>query len=328
MKRREFLGIAGGLIVAPALARFAHGEGAAPVVGFLHPGSSVAHADLVAAFTDGLEEAGFIDGQNVALAYQWANDDTGRLPALATELTHSELAVLAAVGHDAIVAAKTATSTIPIVFIGAEDPIKTGLVASLAQPGGNLTGVDVTTSELPGKRLEMLRTLVTTATRVGLLVNPTELVRTEANVSAAETAAQTLGMQIRVLIASTSDDIDAAFETIAKEQLHALVADLSPFFTGWYVQLGNLASHYAVPTICGTRLYPEIGGLMSYGASLADAYHQAGAFAGRILKGEKPAQMPVAEPTKFELVLNIKTAKRLGLEVPPAMLAQATKIIQ
>jgi putative tryptophan/tyrosine transport system substrate-binding protein len=328
MKRREFLGIAGGLIAAPALVRFARGEGAAPVVGFLHPGSAVAHTDLVAAFTDGLQEAGFIDGQNLALAYQWANDDTERLPALATELTHSELAVLAAVGHDAIVAAKAATSTIPIVFIGAEDPIKTGLVASLAQPGGNLTGVDVTTSELPGKRLEMLRTLVATATRVGLLVNPTDLVRTEANVSAAETAAQTLGMQIRVLIASTSDDIDAAFETIAKERLDALVADLSPFFTGWYVQLGNLASHYAVPTICSTRLYPEIGGLMSYGASLADAYHQAGAFAGRILKGEKPAEMPVAEPTKFELVLNIKTARRLGLVVPPAMLAQATKIIQ
>ncbi len=328
MKRREFIALLGGAVAAPTLAPFAARaqDTGVPVIGFLHLGSAGAYAKLVGAFQEGLKEAGYVDGENAAIAYQWADDDVDGLPALAAELVRSQVAVLATVGHDPALAAKAATSSIPIVFINGEDPVKLGLVASLARPGGNLTGVRIITSVLTAKRLALLRTLVPDAARVAVLVNPTDVVNTESTVRNAEQAARWMGMQIRVLNASTSDELDAAFDTIKSERLDALFVDLILFFSARRVQLVNLASSYKVPTIYGGRQFPETGGLMSYGASLADAYHQAGGYTGRILKGETPADMPVVQPTKFELVLNLKTAKRLGLDVPPTLLAIAEVI--
>lgn len=333
MRRRDFIAVVGGAVVAPALlplAPFAAGaqDTAIPLIGFLHSGSASAHAELVGAFQEGLKGAGFVDGDNVAIAYQWADDDADRLPALAAELVRSHLAVLAAVGRDPALAAKAATSSMPVVFICSEDPVKLGLVASLARPGGNLTGVDIDTSELTAKRLDLLRALVPAAAHIALLVDPTDVADAESTVRNAEQAARWMGIQIRVLIASTSDEIDAAFDTIRSERLDALLVDLFPFFSGRRVQLVNLASSYAVPTIYGGRQFPQTGGLMSYGASLGEAYRQAGVYTGRILKGESPADMPVVKPTKVELVINLKTAKRLGLAVPPPLLAQAATVIE
>jgi putative tryptophan/tyrosine transport system substrate-binding protein len=236
--------------------------------------------------------------------------------------------VLVAAGHDAALAAKAATNTIPVVFITGEDPLKLGLVANMARPGGNVTGVDVITSELTAKRLSLLRALVPEATHVALLVDPGDAANAQATVGNAETAAHWMGLQIRVLNAGTPDDIDAAFETIKNERLETLYVEPTPFFEAQRVQLINLAESYSVPAIYGGRQFPEAGGLMSYGASLPDAYRQAGAYAARILKGESPADMPVARPAKVDLVINLKAAKKLGLAVPPDLLSQAKDVIE
>ena len=330
MRRRDFIAFLGGAVTAPTLAPFAaHGQDTGvPVIGFLHLGSAGAYAKLVGAFQEGLKAEGFVDGENAAIAYQWADDDVDRLPALAAELVRSRVAVLATVGRDPALAAKAATSSIPVVFVAGENPVKLGLVLSLARPGGNLTGVNIISSALTAKRLDLLRALVPEAAHLAVLVDPTDAANTEATIRDAETAARWMGMQIRVLNASTSDEIDAAFDTIKTERLDALLVDLIPFFSGRRVQLVNLASSYAVPTIYGGRQFPEAGGLMSYGASLGHAYRQAGVYTGRILKGESPADMPVVQPTKFELVVNVKTAKRLGLDVPPLLLASADEVIE
>lgn len=338
MRRREFITLVGAAAVWPLAARAQNPavpptpavpqNAAMPLVGFLHPGSASAYAELVDAFQEGLQEAGYVDGENVAIAYQWANEDPDQLPALAAELVRSQVAVIAAAGDSAAFAAKAATSAIPVVFLAGADPVQLGLVSGLARPGGNLTGIDIVASGSTAKRLELLRTLMPAATRVGVLVNPTNVVNTESTIKDAQEAARANGMQIRVLIAGTSEDIDAAFDTIMSERLDALLVDFVPFFNDRLVQLVNLAAQNKVPTIYGWRLFPEIGGLVSYGTKLADAYRQAGGYAGRILKGESPATMPVVQPTKFELVLNLKTAKSLGLDVPPALLAQADKVIE
>lgn len=330
MRRRDFITLLGGMVAAPTLSPFAARaqQPAVPVIGFLHPGSASAYTKLVGAFQDGLKDAGFADGENAAIAYLWTDDQADQLPALAAELVRSQVAVLAAVGDDAASAAKAATGSIPVVFIAGEDPVKLGLVANLARPGGNLTGIRNISSELTAKRLDLLRILVPEAAHVAVLVNPADAANTESTVRNAEQAGRWMGMQIRVLNAGTAEDIDAAFETIKSERLDALLVDLIPFFSARRVQLINLAASYAVPTIYGGRQFPEAGGLLSYGASLPDAYRQAGAYTGRILKGENPADMPVVPPTKFELVINVKTAKKLGLDVPPTLLALADGVIE
>jgi putative tryptophan/tyrosine transport system substrate-binding protein len=327
LSRRElFLLVAGAAALRSSVVRAQNPP--IPVVGFLHPGAASAYAKLVGAFQDGLKQFGFADGDNVAIAYQWANDDIDRLPALAAELVRSHVDVLAAIGRDPAVAAKGATDSLPIVFVTGEDPIKLGFASSLARPGRNLTGIDIATSALTAKRLALLRQLAPEATRIAVLVDPADAASTAATLANAEQAARWMGLQIRALNASSSDEIDAAFDTIKNERLDVLLVDLAAFFSTRRVQVVNLASSYAVPAIYGGRQFPEAGGLMSYGASLADACRQAGEYVGRILKGESPADMAVAQASKFELVINVRTAKKLGIDVPPALLTHAGDLIE
>jgi ABC-type uncharacterized transport system substrate-binding protein len=324
--RREFIALLGGATAAWPLAALAE-QPAMPVVGFLHPLSVHAVGDQLRAFHQGLKEAGFVDGENVAIEYRWADNRTDRLPALAAELVRRRVAVIATVGTSAF-AVKAATTTIPIVFVGGEDPVKLGLVASLARPGGNLTGINWLGGELAAKRLELLRQLLPAATRVAVLVNPAFATLTEITLRDVETAARAMGLQIQVLNADTSREIDAAFEIIGRERPDALIVGPGPFFNSRRVQMAQLAARYAVPAIHTTRLEAEAGGLMSYGPSLTDAYRQAGGYTGRILKGAKPADLPVVQATKFELVINAQTARMLGLTVLPSLLAIADEVIE
>ena len=323
--RRELIAALGSAATWP-LAAHAQ-QPAMPVVGFLHPTSVHAVGDQLRAFHQGLKEAGFVDGEDVAIEYRWADNRTDRLPALAAELVRRRVAVIATVGTSAF-AVKAATTTIPIVFVGGEDPVKLGLVASLARPGGNLTGINWLGGELVAKRLELLRQLLPGATRVAVLVNPAFATLTEITLRDVEAAARAMGLQIQVLNADTSREIDAAFEIIGHEQPDALIVGPGPFFNSRRVQMAQLAARYALPAIHTTRLEAEAGGLMSYGPSLTDAYRQAGAYTGRILKGEKPADLPVQHPTKYELVINLKTAKALGLDLPASVLARPDEVIE
>jgi putative tryptophan/tyrosine transport system substrate-binding protein len=264
----------------------------------------------------------------VAIGYRWAENQMDRLPALAAELARRQVAVIAAPGPPAALAAKTATTTIPIVFLMNEDPVRLGLVASLARPGGNLTGINIFSAELAAKRLDLLRELVPGAARVGVLVNPVNATTTESTLRDVEPAARAIGLQIQVLNASTSREIDAAFATFVRERPDAVFVGADSFFVSRRVQLTNLAVRHAVPAIYSARDFAEVGGLMSYGASLTDASRQMGVYTGRILKGAKPADLPVQQPTKFELVINARTAKALGLEVPPTLIARADEVIE
>jgi putative ABC transport system substrate-binding protein len=326
VRRREFVALLGGAAAAWPLAASAQ-QAAMPVVGFLRPASAHAAGDQLRAFHQGLKEAGFVDGENVAIEYRWADNRTDQLPALAAELVRRQVAVIATVGTSAF-AAKAATTTIPIVFVGGEDPIKLGLVASLARPGGNLTGINWFGGELAAKRLELLRQLVPAATRVAVLVNPAFATLTEITLRDVGAAAPAMGLQIQVLNADTSREIDAAFEIIEREQPDALFVGPGPFFNSRRVQMAQLAARYAVPAIHTTRLEAEAGGLMSYGPSLTDAYRQVGAYTGRILKGAKPADLPVVQSSKFELVINAQTARMLRLTVPATLLAIADEVIE
>ena len=325
-RRRQFITLLGGAAAGWPLAVRAQ-QLVMPVVGFLHPASVHAAGDQLRAFHQGLKEAGFVDGENVAIEYRWADNRTDRLPALAADLVRRRVAVIATVGTSAF-AAKAATTTIPIVFVGGEDPVKLGLVASLARPGGNLTGINWLGGELAAKRLELLRQLMPAASRVAVLVNPAFSTLTEITLRDVEAAARAMGLQIQVLNADTSREIDAAFEIIGREQPDALIVGPGPFFNSRRVQMAQLAARYAVPAIHTTRLEAEAGGLMSYGPSLTDAYRQAGVYTGRILKGAKPADLPVVQATKFELVINAQTARMLGLTVPPSLLAIADEVIE
>ena len=327
MKRREFITLLGGAAVTWPLAVHAQ-QPTMPVVGFLHPTSPEGLADVLPGFRQGLKDTGFVEGENVATEYRFADNQVDRLPALATELVRRKVAVIAAAGHDAAFAAKGATTTIPIVFLAGEDPVKLGLVASLARPGGNLTGVNFFVSEVAAKRLELLRELVPAAARVGVLVNPTTPANTESTLRDVEAAARVIGLQIRVLNASTSREINAAFATFVREQPDALVVSSGPFFTSRRVQLVQLAARHAIPAIYAGRHFPDIGGLMGYGANLTDAYRQVGVYTGRILKGAKPADLPVVQSSKFELVINAETARMLGLTVPDKLLAAADEVIE
>jgi putative ABC transport system substrate-binding protein len=326
MRRREFISLLGGAAAAWPLAARAQ-QPAMPVIGFLS-GTSPETARL-RAFRQGLKDAGFIEGENVAIEYRWADDQTDRLPALAAELAQRRVAVIAAIGGiPSALAAKAATTTIPIVFLVGVDPVRLGLVSSLPRPGGNLTGINVINSELASKRLELLRALVPGAIRIGVLVDPTNASGTDATLRDVGAAARTMGLQIQVLNASTSLELDAAFATLVRERSAALIVGSTPFFFDRRVQLALLAARHAAPAIYQDRHHAEVGGLISYGANLGDAYRHVGVYAGRILKGAKPADLPIVQPTRFELVINVSTARMLGLTVPDALLATADEVIE
>ena len=327
MKRREFITLIGGATAAwPLAARAQHPM---PVVGFLHPQSPEGYVEPMRAFRQGLKDVGYVEGENVAIEYRWADNQSDRLPALAADLVRRPVAVIAAIGGPlSAFAAKAATTTIPVVFNVGDDPVKHGLVASLARPGGNLTGVNFLSIELAAKRLELLRELVGGLARVAVLVNPANAPNTELTLRDMETATRSIGLQYRVLNADTAREIDAAFASIGHERPDALFVAITPFFIARRVQLVQLAAYHRIPTAYGLRDFAEGGGLMSYGASLSEAYHQVGVYAGRILKGAKPADIPVVQSTKFELVINHQTARMLGLTVPDKLLATADEVIE
>src|SRR5438105_4267752 len=327
MRRREVISLLGGAAAAWPLAARAQ-QPAKPVVGFLGGTSPDTFADRLRAFRQGLKDAGFIEGENLAIEYRWAEGQFDRLPALAADLVRRQVAVIAATGGiTSAFAAKAATTTIPIVFGAGEDPVRLGLVASLARPGGNLTGINFVSTELAAKRLELLRELVPGAARVAVLVNPANATSTETTLRDVEPAARAMDLQIQVLNASTSRDIDAAFATFARERPDAIFVGQEVFFVSRRVQLANMAARHAVPMTSGSRDIAEVGGLMSYGSNITDAHRQISVYAGRILKGAKPADLPVVQSTKFELVINAQTGRMVGLTVPDKLLVAAEEAI-
>jgi putative ABC transport system substrate-binding protein len=307
MRRRAFINLMGGAASWPLAVR-AQQTGAMPVIGLLHSQSPEEYAQLLRRFRQGLRDVGFVEGENVSIEYRWANNELERLPVLAAELVRRRVAVIVSLGGATVaLAAKAATTTIPIVFNSGDDPIRRGIVASLRAPGGNLTGVSFLALELSAKRLELLRELVPGAARIAVLVNPAEADNTEITLRDVETAARRLGLQAEVFEANTSDEINHAFDSIGRERPDALFAALTPFLQVRRVHLVQLAAFHRVPTAFGLRVFAEVGGLMSYGASIGEAYHQVGIYAGRILKGAKPADLPVVQSTRFELVINRQT---------------------
>jgi putative ABC transport system substrate-binding protein len=327
MRRRDFLAALGGAAAAWPLAARAQ-QPAMPVIGFLNPTSPDAAADRLRGFRQGLKDTGYVEGETVAIEYRWGEGQFDRLPALATELARRKVAVIAAIGNATAMAANAATKTIPIVFLATEDPVKLGLVTSLARPSGNATGINFYTGELTAKRLELLHELVPMATRVAVLVNPANASTTETTLRDVAAPARAMGLQIQVLNASTSSEINAVFAMFVREPPDALFVGLDPFLNSRRVQLVNLASRHALPATFSNRDNAEAGGLMSYGANIADAYRQVGVYAGRILKGAKPADLPVVQASKFELVINAETARMLGLTVPPTLLSIADEVIE
>ena len=299
-----------------------------PVVGILTPQAVGTSGPFLDAFRRGLAETGYVEGQSVTIEYRLTGGQLHNLPALAADLVRLQASVIATSGSTAAVAAKAATRTIPIAFSVPEDPVKLGLVASLARPGGNATGINFLSTEVTTKRMGLLRELVPTAVRVAVLINPTNPANTSATLTSMETVARALGLQIEFFNASTSGEIDSAFATLVRERPDALLVAGDGFFTTRRVQLAALAARHALPATYSTRESAEVGGLMSYGTSLTDAYRQIGAYTGRILKGANPADLPVAQATKFELVINLQTARLLGLTVPPQLLARADEVIE
>jgi putative ABC transport system substrate-binding protein len=328
MKRRQFITLLGGAAAAGPLAAHAQ-QSAMPVIGFLGGTSPDTFADRVRVFRQGLKDTGYVESENVAIEYRWAENKINRLPELAAELVRRKVTVIVATGGAASAfAAKAATTTIPIVFGVGEDPVGLGLVASLARPGGNLTGINFFSTELSAKRLELLRELVPGAARVAVLVNPANVLNTETTLRAVEPAARAIGLQIQVLNASTSREIDAAFATLVRDRCDALFVGQDVFFVSRRLQLANMAARHAVPMTAGSRDLAEVGGLMSYGTNITDAHLQIGLYTGRILKGAKAADLPVMQSTKFELVINAQTARMLGLTVPDKLLVAADEVIE
>jgi putative tryptophan/tyrosine transport system substrate-binding protein len=325
MRRREFIAGLGSAAAWPVVVRAQ--QPTMPLIGFLHGASPEAYAHMVTAFSQGLKEAGYVDGHNVAIEFRWAEGHYDQVPAMAADLVHRQVAVIVAGGTPPAVAAKTATPVIPIVALVGVDPVQRGLVGSLNRPGGNLTGIAFLTVELAPKKLEMLHELLPTAATIALLVNPTNPLA-EGESKLVQDAARSLGLQLQILNASTESQIDTAFGTIAEQHASALVVSVDTFLNSRRAQIVTLAARHAVPAVYGAREYAISGGLMSYGIDLADGYRLSGAYAGKILKGAKPADLPVQQPTKVELVINLKTAKTLGLTFPATLLGRADEVIE
>jgi putative ABC transport system substrate-binding protein len=325
MKRRTFITQLGAAAAWPLAAR---AQPAMPVIGFLSGRSSAEAAYAVAAFHRGLREQGYVEGDNLAIEYRWADGAYDRLPTLAADLVHRRVAVIAATGgHLSGLAAKAATSSIPIVFNAGEDPVALGLVTSINRPGGNATGIYIFIAEMDTKRLELLRELVPNAVLIAVLLNPTWIRFKTVSKEIAE-AARAAGQRIDIIEASNEHEIHGAFKRIARLRPQALLVGADPFYNARREQLVTLANHYAIPAVYELREFAVAGGLMSYGTSLTEAYRQVGVYTGRILKGEKTAELPVVQSSKFELVINLKTAKALGLEVPPGLSARADEVIE
>jgi putative ABC transport system substrate-binding protein len=327
MKRRTFILALGGSAVWPLAARAQ--QPAMPVVGFLGTTFATERPERLVAFRQGLGEAGFVEGKTIAIEYRWAENQVDRFPELALDLVRRHVAVLAVAGSvPAIVAAKSATTTIPIVFSVSDDPVKLGLVASISRPGGNATGINTFVGELGAKRLGLLHELLPGATRVAIFVNPSGSMPAEVTTRDVQEAARTMGLQVRVMNAATGRDIEEAFATLGRERPDALFVGPDIFLNSRRVQIAILAARYRIPSAFAQREFVEAGGLMSYGTNVNDAYRQVGVYTGRILKGEKPADLPVLQPTNFELVINLRTARALGVEVPPTLLARADEVIE
>jgi ABC-type uncharacterized transport system substrate-binding protein len=325
MRRREFIRLLG---IAATWSTSARAQQSTPVIGFLSARSAASGVPMAAAFLRGLRESGYVESQNLQIEYRWADGHYDRLGALADELVHRKMAAIVAIsGTPAALAAKAATTTIPIIFANGGDPLTSGLVSSLSRPTGNITGVTFYTAALAGKRMELLRNLVPTVAIMGLLVNLNNPVE-ESESKDAEAAAHALGLRLEVLNATSEVEIDAAFSTLIERRIGALVVGTDPLYQGFSQKVVALAAGHAIPAIYFAREFPEIGGLMSYGSRQNDAYYQAGIYVGKILRGANPTDLPVMRPTKFEFVINLKTAKALGLTVAPTLLAQADEVVE
>jgi putative tryptophan/tyrosine transport system substrate-binding protein len=325
MKRREFIMLIGGVAAWPVAAR-AQQAGAMPLVGFLNAGSRGGLPEFVAAFHQGLKEGGFVEGQNVAIEYRWADGRNDRLPALAADLVRRQVAVIVS-NFPGVLPAKAATTTIPIVFLTPGDPVTQGFVASLNRPGGNVTGISFFNATLGSKRLELLHQMVPKAGTIAFLMNPSVPTR-QVDLQATQAAAQTLAVKLRVLEATNESEINAAFATLAQEKPDALIVNPDPYMTSRREQIVALLARLSMPSMHSPRDWVVSGALMSYATNVVDSYRQAGVYAGRILKGEKPGDLPVMQPTRFELVINLKTAKALGLQIPDKLLALADEVIE
>jgi len=325
MRRREFISLLGSIAVWPLAAR---AEQPMPVIGLLDPRSPDAMADRLRAFRLGLKDVGYVEGENVTIIYRFAEDQNDRLPELAAELVRRQVTVIAASATTAAPAAKAATTTIPIAFLAAQDPVRLGLVASLARPGGNLTGINFFSGELAAKRLDLLHDLLPRAVRVAVLVNPADTANTASILRDVEEAARAIGLQVQVLNASTSREINAAFEDVGRDRPDVLFVGTNTFLNARRIQVVQLAAFHRLPAVYPTPDFVQVGGLMSYGANFMDAFRQLGIYTGRILKGAKPADLPVMQSSKFDLVINAETARMLGLTVPPSLLARADEVIE
>jgi ABC-type uncharacterized transport system substrate-binding protein len=327
VRRREFITLIGGAAAAWPLAARAQ-QPAMPVIGLLDPRSPDAMADRLRAFRLGLKDVGYVEGENVTIIYRFAEEQYDRLPELAAELVRRQVTVIAASSTQAAIAAKPATTKVPIAFVANQDPVGLGLVASLARPGGNLTGINLFVGELATKRLDLLHELLPRAVRVAVLVNPADATNTASTLRDVEAAARAIGLQAQVLNASTSREINAAFENVGRDRPDALFVGPDTFLIARRSQVVQLAAFHRLPAVYPVRDFVEIGGLMSYGTNIVEVFRQLGIYAGRILKGAKPADLPVVQSSKFDLVINAETARMLRLDVPPMLLARADEVIE
>ncbi len=327
IRRREFITLLGGAAAAWPVGARAQ-QSSMPVVGFLVSTSPGGFTERLRKFNKGLKEEGFIEGENVAILYRFGENQADRSPELAADLVRRKVAVIAAGGPPATFAAQAATTTVPIAFLVADDPVRLGLAVSLSRPGNNMTGINVFNAEVAGKRLELMRDLVPDMTRIAVFANPADAAMMETQLKDVDTAARAMGLQIQTLHANTSGEIDAGFKAFGRERPDAVFVPTSPFFNGRRVQLAQLAAFHRLPATYALREYAEVGGLMSYGSDIVDGYRQMGIYVGRILKGARPADLPVVQANKFELIINVQTARMLDLSVPPSLLAIADEVIE